>query len=207
MIAQPIRHPARQMRQLRADDRRRQVRHAQIVKRQPVLPCGKAVLQGCVFLPIMLIGARHDDGTGHQIGIIGDQDAPFARVDHLVGLKRETADFANRANLSPLPKRTQRMGGVFDHRHIGGFAKRHDRIHFRSVPAHMADDHSLNTGQFGGEILKIDAVILAHLAKHRLAACVDHRRGHGGESKPGDQHRRLFRQVQGEQGQKQRGRA
>ena len=155
----------------------------------------------------MLISARHDDRPRHQIGVIGDQDTAFARVNHLVGLEGKTADLANRPDFPPPPKRAQRMGRVFDHRHASGLAKPHDRIHIRSMPPHMADDHRPNARQFGGEILQIHTVILAHLTKHRLAACVDHCRRHGSKGETRDQHRRPIRQVQSKQGQKQRGRA
>ena len=216
VIGQPIAHPAGKLGQLRADDRSRKVLQPHIVKRQLVLPARKGHGQFRVVLPvgalmlfpIMLIGARHDHAARRQIGVIGDQDATLACVDHLVGLERETADLADGADLAPMPQRAKRMGRILDHGNAARIAQRHDRVHIRGVAAHMADDDGLDrVVELGFEIAHVDAIILAYLDQHGLQARMHHRRRHGGKCESGDQHPRAGRQRQRFERQKDRRRA
>ena len=127
-----------------------------------------------MLLPVVFISARHDHAARGQFGVVGDEHPAFARIDQLVGLERKAPDLANRANLAAMPRRAQRMGRVFHHRHASGIAKGQYRIHIRGVAPHMADQHSPCAGQFGREIIHINAVILTHFYQNRLTFGMHH---------------------------------
>ena len=91
------------------------------------------------------------------------------------------------------------MGRVFDHGYICGIAKRHDRIHIRGMPAHVADDHRIYRRQLGGKIRHINPVVRPDFAQHRRIIGVDHSGGHGSKGKAGDQHLGILRQIQRQQ--------
>ena len=94
-----------------------------------------------MFLPVRLIRPRHDDTARGNFGVIGDQNATFARVHQFVGLKAEAADLADGADILAMPFGAKAMGGVFDHGNLARIAKCHDRIHIRGMAAHMADQN------------------------------------------------------------------
>ncbi|OIQ66724.1 hypothetical protein GALL_517050 [mine drainage metagenome] len=144
----------------------------------------------------MLIRARHDDGAGGDFGIVGDHDAAFARVNHLVGLEAETADLADGTDLFVVPERAERMGCILDYRYTARVAGRHDRVHVRGVAAHVADEDAGDViVDFRYEISHIHAIIHTDFDQNGCAVGVDHGRGDGGEGEGRDQHTRAARQV------------
>jgi hypothetical protein len=137
VIAQSIPNAARQFGQLRTDNCRRQIGHAQVIKWQLVLPMGDRGCGDRVFRPSVFIGPRHDDRTCHEVCVIGDKDATFARVNHLVALEAKAPDPANRADLAPVPCGAKAVGGVFYHRNVCGGTQVHDCVHVGCVTAHV----------------------------------------------------------------------
>ncbi|MPL71111.1 hypothetical protein SDC9_16881 [bioreactor metagenome] len=208
VVRQPVAHAARHLGQLRPDHRGREVLHSGVVERQLVLPVHEAVLQPRVLLPVVLVGARHDDRAGGEFWVIGDQHPAFAGIHQLVALEAEAADLADRADLAIAPDGAQAVRGILDHRHALRVGQCHDRVHVRGVAAHVRDQHRRDAVvELFPEVVEIDAEVLAHLDQNRHAIGMHDRRGHGGEGEGGHQHPRAARQVERLQRQEQRGRA
>ena len=67
------------------------------------------------------------------------------------------------------------MGRVLNHGDIARIADRHDRIHVRGMATHMADDDGRDViVDLGFEVLKIDPVVFANLAKNGVAVGMNH---------------------------------
>jgi hypothetical protein len=183
--------------ELGADDGGRKVLHAEVIEGEFVLPVAEGVLQAGVFFPVLLISAGHDDGAGGEVGIIGDEDAAFAGVDHLVGLKAEAADAADGADILVVPSGAEGMGSILDDGDIGGIAEGHDGVHVRGVAAHVAYHDGLGMGQFGGEVVDVYAVVIGDLDQNGDAVGVDDGGWDGGEGEGGDEDACVAWQVEG----------
>ena len=215
VVRPTVTHATRYFGNLGAHQSGRHIAKTQIVERQFVLPAGKGLFKlgaivaraGLMLLPIVLIGTGHDHCPRHQIRVIGDQNTAFARIDQLVGLERETANFTNRADVLSIPGGAQRMGCILDDRDALRVTERHDRVHIGRVTPHVADDHRVYVAQLCLKIRDIDAIVLADFAKHRLIVRMHDRRRHSGKREAWDQHPCVFGQAKRFKRQEQRGRA
>ncbi|OIQ75012.1 hypothetical protein GALL_433180 [mine drainage metagenome] len=148
-----------------------------------------------------------------QCGVVAYQHAAPRGGDDLVAVEGKHRKPAKASAGASAVARSQRFGGVFQHRHAGSVEQRHDRVHLGALTVEVDDHGGLRCDVFSAQrIERCGQSLRRHVPtlrlgvdEYRRGAELPDRVGAGDEGEAGTQHHVARPHAQQSQAEMQRG--